>query len=66
VTRKYILIAAFAVAAFGFLIYYGAGGRVPSGQPPVEKLTPQNVAVIKDAFNAAKGDVRLLLLLSPT
>ena len=63
-TRKYILIAALAVA--GLLFYFSAGARVPSGQPPLEKLTPQNVAAIKGAFNAAKGDARLLLLLSPT
>lgn len=64
--RKYILIAALTLAAFGSLVYFYAGSRVPSGQLPLEKLAPQNVAVIQDEFNAARGDARLLLLLSPT
>ncbi len=37
-----------------------------AGQPPLARLTLQNVAQVKMAFNAAKADVRVLVLLSPT
>ena len=42
------------------------GSQTPSGQQPLESLTTRNVAEVRNAFNAAKGDVRVLLLLSPT
>jgi hypothetical protein len=64
--RKYTLIAVFAIALAGALFYFYGGSRTPTGQPPLQKLTTQNVAEVKDAFNAAKGDIRVLLLLSPT
>jgi hypothetical protein len=65
-SRKHILIAAFAIALAGALFYLYAGHQVPAGQPPLRRLTNQNVAGFQSAFNAAKGDVRVLLLLSPT
>jgi hypothetical protein len=58
-----LLLSALVLAA---LFYFGGGGQPPSGQPALLSLTPRNVIEIKDEFNAAKGDVRLLLLLSPT
>jgi hypothetical protein len=64
--RRYIpgvLLAAFVLAAF---VYYYGGSQAPSGQPPLKSLTAQNVAEVKNQFNAAKDDVRVLLLLSPT
>ncbi|MGI8741505.1 MAG: hypothetical protein ACR2NN_02830 [Bryobacteraceae bacterium] len=48
------------------LFYFYGGHQTPPGQPPLTALQPQNIGVIASAFNAAKGDVRLLLLLSPT
>jgi len=48
------------------LVYLYSGTQVPAGQPPLENLTAQNLPDIKNEFNAAKDDVRLLLLLSPT
>jgi hypothetical protein len=64
--RKYIagVILAALLAAAGFYLY--GGGRTPTGQAPLENLRAQNVAEIKNEFNAAKDDVRVLLLLSPT
>jgi hypothetical protein len=65
--RKYILstsLAAGLVAAFLYFFY--GSGQTPPGQAPLQNLTPQNVGQLKDAFNAAKSDVRVLLLLSPT
>lgn len=64
--RKYILGALLAVALLALLVYVYGGSQTPAGQPPLQSLTAQNVAEIKSEFNAAKDDVRLLLLLSPT
>jgi len=40
--------------------------RVPPGQPPLTTLDARSLPGLKDAFNAAEGEVRLLALLSPT
>jgi hypothetical protein len=45
--------------------YYG-GTKVPAGQPPLVSLTSGNFDQLRAAFNAASGDVRIVLLLSPT
>lgn len=59
-------MAILGVALAGSLIYYYSGGQVPRGQAPLQSLTAQNLIEIKNSFNAAKGEVRVLLLLSPT
>ena len=64
--RKHILIAVVAIALVGALSYFCGGHKTPNGQPPLRRLTTQNVAEVKNAFNTAKDDVRVLLLLSPT
>ncbi len=64
--RNYIvggLLLALLVAA-GFYLY--GGGQTPSGQPPLRHVSAQSVSEIKNEFNAAKGDARVLLLLSPS
>jgi hypothetical protein len=63
---KYILGALCAVVLRAVFVYFSGGGQAPSGQPPLQSLTAQNVAEVKNGFNAAKDDVRVLLLLSPT
>jgi hypothetical protein len=45
--------------------YYG-GTNVPTGQPPLVALTSTNFEQLRAAFNAATGEVRVVLLLSPT
>jgi len=45
--------------------YYG-GTKVPSGQPPLLLLSPGNFDELRTAFNATSGNVRIVLLLSPT
>lgn len=45
--------------------YYG-GTKVPAGQPQLVFLTSTNFDQLRTAFNAASGDVRVVLLLSPT
>ncbi len=57
------VVAALLIAA---ALYLYGGSQTPSGQAPLQNVTAQNVAEIKNDFNAAKGDVRVLLLLSPT
>jgi hypothetical protein len=49
-----ILIAAFAIALIGALFYFYGGHKTPDGQPPLRRLTTQNVVEVKIAFNAAK------------
>ena len=64
--RRYIVGAVLVglMAAAGLYLY--GGGQTPSGQPPLKNLGAQSVGEIKNEFNAAKDDVRVLLLLSPT
>ena len=64
--RQYILGALLAVLLLAVIIYLYGGSQAPSGQPPLRSLTAQSVAEVKNEFNAAKNDVRVLLLLSPT
>ena len=63
--RKFVLGAILAMALIGALVHFYGGSRVPPGQAPLQSLIPQKSA-IKSLFNAAKDDVRVLLLLSPT
>ena len=62
---RYIVGAVLAALLIAGFYLYG-GSQTPSGQAPLQNVTVQNVAEIKNDFNAAKGDVRVLLLLSPT
>lgn len=64
--RKFILAVILILVLAGTAIYFYGGGRVPAGQPPLQSLTAANVSLIRNAFNAAKDDTRVLLLLSPT
>lgn len=63
---KYILGALLGVLLVAALAYVYGAGQAPPGQPPLESVTAQNVADIKNQFNLSKDDVRVLLLLSPT
>jgi hypothetical protein len=55
-----------AAALVGALIYLYGGSQVPPGQAALETVTAQTVSAIKDQFNAAGAEVRVLVLLSPT
>ena len=63
---KFIFGTLLAVILVAALFYFYGGSEAPSGQPPLERVTAQNVADIKSQFNLAKDDTRVLLLLSPT
>jgi hypothetical protein len=62
VKTKYIL----GTLLVGALLYFSRGHQAPQSQPPLANLTAQNLADVKDRFNAAKSEARLLLLMSPT
>jgi hypothetical protein len=64
--RQYILGTVLTILLMGGLVYFYGGSQAPAGQAPLERLTPENLANLKTAFNAASNDVRALLLLSPT
>lgn len=63
---KYILGALLGVILVAALAYFSGGSQAPPGQPLLESVTAQNVTDVKNQFNLANDDVRILLLLSPT
>ena len=64
--KTYIVCTVLAALLIAVVLYLYGGSQTPSGQAPLQNVTTQNVAEIKSDFNVAKGDVRVLLLLSPT
>lgn len=66
--KKFLsILAALALVALLALGYHFYGGtRVPDGQPQLVSLTSTNFEQLRAAFNAASGEVRIVLLLSPT
>ena len=64
--RKHIVATALVAVLLAAVLYLYGGGQTPSGQPPLSSVTAQNVADIKNQFNAVKGEVRVVILLSPT
>jgi hypothetical protein len=64
--RRYIIGAMLAALPLTTFVHFYGGSQAPSSQRPLRSLTAQNVADVKKEFNAAKDDVRVLLLLSPT
>lgn len=65
-TRKRILIGIAALALITALFYFYGGHQAPAGQSPLATIPPESLDTVANAFNAAKDDVRLLVLLSPT
>jgi hypothetical protein len=62
--RKPLAIAILLLAAAGWAAYDRyVPGRTPAGQPPLADLDP---ASFEAQFRAASGEMRLLVLLSPT
>jgi hypothetical protein len=64
-TRKAFL-AIPAALLLGAGIYFYGGHKAPLTQPALVDLTPQTLSKIENGFNDAEGDVRVLVLLSPT
>lgn len=64
-TRKGFLAIPAALLVGAGLYFYG-GHTAPLTQPALVDLAPQTLSKIESAFNEAKDNVRLLVLLSPT
>lgn len=64
--RKYFPLAILALVLVAAFLYFYGGSQAPPSQPALESLTARNVTDLKNGFNAAQNDVRVLLLLSPT
>ena len=64
--RKHVLAIAAALILCVAVLYFYAGHGTPAGQPALTELTPQTFTKLETAFNTAKDDVRVILLLSPT
>ena len=64
--RRYIIGALPAALLLAAVLYLYGGGQAPSGQPPLRNVTAQSAGEIRNEFNAAKDEPRVLLLLSPT
>ena len=63
---KYVIGAVVAALLLAAFLYLYGESQVPTGQPAVRNLTAANTREFESEFNAANGDVRVLLLLSPT
>jgi hypothetical protein len=64
--REYVVGAVVVASLAAAVLYLYGGGQTPASQPRLKNLSAQSVGEIKNEFNAAKNDVRVLLLLSPT
>jgi hypothetical protein len=61
-----IFLLLFPQVLAGLLADISGQQKVPAGQPSLSALTPENFDQLRTAFNQASGDVRVVLLLSPT
>ena len=64
--RRYAIGAVLLALLVAAALYLYGGGQAPPGQPPLRNIAAEDVVDIKNEFNAAKDEVRVLLLLSPT
>jgi len=61
-----VFLLLFPQVLAGLLADLSSQQKVPAGQPSLSALTLENFNNLRTAFNAASGDVRVVLLLSPT
>jgi len=52
--KTYIVGAVLASLLIAAALYLYGGSQTPSGQPPLQNVTAQNVVEIRNDFNAAK------------
>ena len=66
-TRRRIVIGTWLTVLLVALAWWRFGAHdVPSGQPPLATLDATTVSALREDFNAAAGQVRIIVLLSPT
>lgn len=61
-----VLLLLFPQVLAGLLADISRQQEVPAGQPSLFSLTSENFDQLRAAFNKTSGDVRVVLLLSPT
>lgn len=65
--RRRFLTLAVVLAVMGFVSWrVWAPSHAPAGQPALETLGAESFTNFERAFDGAAGDVRIILLLSPT
>ena len=65
--RSLLILGAVAVLFFlGINGVFSPKGHAPSGQPVFVELNPQKLEDLRQAFNAADSQVRIVLWVSPT
>ena len=64
--RSFLLIAIALVIVASFWVKRLQSPRTPAGQPPLVELERSGIDELKQAFNAAAGQTRVLVMLSPT
>ena len=61
-----LILVAVAIVLGYFLQHAIAGHTTPAGQARLTELTPVTFETLKDDFNSASSEPRVILLLSPT
>jgi len=65
--RSLLILGAVAILFFlGINGVFSPKGHAPAGQPAFVELDPQKIDDLRQAFNAADGQVRMVLWVSPT
>jgi hypothetical protein len=64
--RRSFLLIAIALAILATFWIKRQGPRTPAGQPALVELEHSGIDELKQAFNAAAGQTRVLVMLSPT
>jgi hypothetical protein len=64
--RSWIVVAIVAIAAAVLGQRQFGTHNTPAGQPALLHLSTASVETLRSDFNRASGDVRVILLLSPT
>jgi hypothetical protein len=62
----FILVAILAAAGAGVVWIESSPRRTPAGQPALARIDAPSLPALRDAFNAAHGRTRIVVLLSPT
>ena len=62
--QRIVLLA--VLAAIAVVLFLASRHDVPAGQPPLAELNAESMTAFQEEFNRRAGDVRIVLLLSPT
>lgn len=66
-TRSPLILGAIAILFFLSVNgVFSPKGHVPQGQPAFVELDPQKIDSLRQAFNAADSEVRIILWAAPT